>query len=192
MEDDLVMNMLPLPRHFDGVEWNTVIRPSRKCIPRYLREDLPALKHLYIKDKFKEIGKFNCPKLEYFDAMIRQKKAARLRKGAAGEQKQVSYNQLKEELQYALIIADQHSNIVGNLLKKAKTCHKAVAKTSSGKAFKRKLSLLKDSGNYFDNTVSLVFQEFKKQFVDSQKATEPLDTTQVAKKLNSIKLLKYQ
>jgi hypothetical protein len=32
-------------------------------MPKYLSEDLPALKHLYIKDKFKEIGKFNCPKI---------------------------------------------------------------------------------------------------------------------------------
>lgn len=74
MEDDLVMNKLPLPKYFDGSEWNTVIKPTRKCIPKYLHDDLPALKHMYIKEKFKEIGKFNCPKLEYFDKMIKNKK----------------------------------------------------------------------------------------------------------------------
>lgn len=74
MEDDLVMNKLPLPKYFDGMEWNTVVRPTRKCIPTYLHDELPALKHIYIKEKFKEIGKFNCPKLDYFDGMIKNKK----------------------------------------------------------------------------------------------------------------------
>ena len=36
MEDDLVMNKLPLPKYFDGEEWKTVIKPTRKCIPKYL------------------------------------------------------------------------------------------------------------------------------------------------------------
>lgn len=53
MEDDLVMNRLPLPKYYDGTEWNTVLKPTRKCIPKYLHDDLPALKHIYIKEKFK-------------------------------------------------------------------------------------------------------------------------------------------
>ncbi len=53
MEDDLVMNRLPFPMYYDGVEWNTELKPTRKCIPKYLHDDLPALKHLYIKEKFK-------------------------------------------------------------------------------------------------------------------------------------------
>jgi hypothetical protein len=43
------MNHIPLPKYYDGVEWKTVIRPTRKSIPKYLHEDLPELKHLYIK-----------------------------------------------------------------------------------------------------------------------------------------------
>lgn len=70
------MNRLPFPQYYDGVEWNTELKPTRKCIPKYLHSDLPTLKHMYIKEKFKEIGKFNCPKLEYFDKMIKNKKHA--------------------------------------------------------------------------------------------------------------------
>lgn len=112
MEDDLVMNRLPYPKNYDGEEWNTVIKPSRKYIPKYLHEDLPQLKHIYIKEKFKEIGKFNCPKLEYFNSMIKNKKvskppAATKSKSHNKSKKGLSYSEIKEQLQYALIIADK-------------------------------------------------------------------------------------
>lgn len=35
------MNHLALPRYFDGYEWSTVIKSTRKSIPKYLHEDLP-------------------------------------------------------------------------------------------------------------------------------------------------------
>lgn len=95
MEDDLVMNKLPLPKYFDGIQWNTVFKPTRKCIPKYLHDDLPALKHLYIKEKFKEIGKFNCPKLQYFDKMIKNKKHM----AKAPNKKKVNHNN-KSEVSY--------------------------------------------------------------------------------------------
>lgn len=118
------MNRLPLPKYYDGQEWNTVVRPTRKSIPKYLHEDLPELKHIYIKEKFKEIGKFNCPKLEYFDKMIKNKKPIKSleKKPTQKKQRAVSYMEVKEQLQYALIIADSHSNIVDGLMEKAKKC----------------------------------------------------------------------
>lgn len=66
------MNKLPLPRYYDGNNWNTVFKPTRKSIPKYLHEDLPELKLLEIKEQFKQIGKFNCPRLEYFNDYIRK------------------------------------------------------------------------------------------------------------------------
>lgn len=46
MENTLIMNKLPLPRYYDGENWNTVFKPTRKSIPKYLHEDLPELKLL--------------------------------------------------------------------------------------------------------------------------------------------------
>lgn len=68
------MNKLPLPKYYDGEEWNTVLRPKRASIPKYLHDELPELRHLYIKRLFQEIGKFNCPGLEYFNPLIKMKK----------------------------------------------------------------------------------------------------------------------
>ena len=64
------MNKLPLPRYFDGDNWNTVFKPTRKSIPKYLHDDLPELKLMELKEQFKQVGKFNCPKLDYFDGYI--------------------------------------------------------------------------------------------------------------------------
>jgi hypothetical protein len=54
------------------------------------------LKHLYIKEKFKEIGKFNCPKIEYFDKMIKNTKADKKNmdrcQGCKSQRREVSYN----------------------------------------------------------------------------------------------------
>jgi|JI6StandDraft_1071083.scaffolds.fasta_scaffold00492_29 hypothetical protein len=52
MEDMLIMNKLPLPKYYDGQEWQTVSRPRRSSIPKYLHDQLPELKHLYIKRLF--------------------------------------------------------------------------------------------------------------------------------------------
>lgn len=68
------MNKLPLPKHYDGTEWQTVSRPRRSSIPKYLHDQLPELKHLYIKRLFQEIGKFNCPGLEYFSSLIKMRR----------------------------------------------------------------------------------------------------------------------
>ena len=59
-----------------------------------MHDDLPALKHLYIKEKFKEIGKFNCPKLEYFDKMIKHKKHAK------ASEKKISNTKVKKQVSY--------------------------------------------------------------------------------------------
>ena len=67
------MNKIPLPRYFDGENWDTVFKPTRKSIPKYLHEDLPELKLLEIKERFKQIGKFNCPKLDYFNNFIHKR-----------------------------------------------------------------------------------------------------------------------
>ncbi len=66
------MNKLPLPRYFDGDNWNTVFKPTRKSIPKYLHDDLPELKLMELKEQFKQVGKFNCPKLDYFDGYIKK------------------------------------------------------------------------------------------------------------------------
>lgn len=98
MEDALVMNKLPLPKYYDGLEWNTVIKPTRKSIPKYLHDDLPTLKHLYIKEKFKEVGKFNCPKLDYFNHMIKHKSVSVKNPPKKDKKKNhdVSFTELKE------------------------------------------------------------------------------------------------
>jgi hypothetical protein len=75
MENVLMMNKLPLPANYDGISWNTVFRPTRRSIPKYLHEDLPQLKLMELKERFKQIGKFNCPHLDYFDSYIKNHKA---------------------------------------------------------------------------------------------------------------------
>ena len=80
MENTLIMNKLPLPRYFDGENWNTTFKPTRKSIPKYLHEDLPELKLIELKERFKQVGKFNCPKLEYFDNYIKKHNAVKDKK----------------------------------------------------------------------------------------------------------------
>ena len=93
------MNHIPLPKYYDGVEWNTVVRPNRKSIPKYLHEDLPELRHLYIKQIFKEMGKFNVPNLAFFNSMIKHKhkKTDNKRSNSVvlGNDKNLSYNEVK-------------------------------------------------------------------------------------------------
>ena len=80
MENTLIMNKLPLPRYYDGDNWNTVFKPTRKSIPKYLHEDLPELKLMELKERFKQIGKFNCPRLDYFDGYIKKHNAVKDKK----------------------------------------------------------------------------------------------------------------
>lgn len=56
---------------------------------------------------------------------------------------------------------------------------------------KRRSSLARESGNYFGDTVDLVFRQRKKQFIEGQRAVSPLDLRSAERKLNSIKLLSF-
>ena len=161
------MNRLPLPRYFDGHEWNTVVRPTRKSIPKYLHEDLPELKHIYIKEKFKEIGKFNCPKLDYFDKMIKTKKPPKPveKKSSKKKNSAISYEEVKEQLQYALITGDRNSNVVDELMERAKKCTENGLTTSSVRNKKKRMSVDRDTGKYFGNTVDLVFRQRKRDLL---------------------------
>jgi hypothetical protein len=75
MENVLMMNKPPLPANYDGNTWNTVFKATRRSIPKYLHEDLPQLKLMELKERFKQIGRFNCPLLDYFDSYIINHKA---------------------------------------------------------------------------------------------------------------------
>lgn len=86
MENTLIMNKLPLPRYYDGSQWNTTFKPTRKSIPKYLHEDLPELKLMELKERFKQAGKFNCPRLEYFDDYIKKHNAVKSKKGKNSKQ----------------------------------------------------------------------------------------------------------
>ena len=71
MDELLFLNRLPLPKGFNGHEWDSVIKPKRSSIPKYLHQDLPKLEHLYIKKMLQEAGKIECPPINYFDNRIK-------------------------------------------------------------------------------------------------------------------------
>lgn len=97
---------------------------------------------------------------------------------------------MKEELQYALIISDSHSNIVDELVKKAKSCTK-----KENSSFRNKSFYKKDVGKYFSNTVDLVFRQRKKSHLITPKVMEEKkfdNFDDVVQKINAIPLLNYQ
>ena len=161
MENTLVMNKLPLPRYYDGENWNTVFRPTRKSIPKYLHEDLPELKLMELKEQFKQIGKFNCPRLDYFDNYIRKHKQSKEKKPKTSRQIQQKkeYESMTEELQYAILLCDKDSPVLDGVVSKSRS----VRHSQEGK------SKSNEKGRYFPNTIDLVFKNRKSLYISQQK-----------------------
>lgn len=74
MDELLILNRLPLPKAFNGLEWNSDIKPKRSSVPKYLQNDLPKLEHVYIKRMLQDAGKIDCPPITYFNSKIKLKK----------------------------------------------------------------------------------------------------------------------
>ena len=88
------------------------------------------------------------------------------KKPSKKKQKAVSYQEVKEQLQYALIIGDRNSNIIDGLLERAKKCDTSEKSNSSLRKKKKRLSVDRGTGKYFGNTVDLVFRQRKRDFLN--------------------------
>ena len=177
------MNKLPLPRYYDGQNWNTVFKPTRKSIPKYLHEDLPELKLIELKERFKQIGKFNCPRLEYFDAYIRKHKTLKDKKPKTSRQlsQKKEYDRMEEELQYALLLCDRESPVLDEVVSKSRSVMKPQQKKN------------KEKGRYFPDTINLVFRNRKSLHLSLQKKKqEQFDLEQMKEKIDKIQLLPFK
>ena len=78
------------------------------------------------------------------------------------------------------------------MLQKAKSCQKEEkSKKEISRDKNRRLSLARDTGKYFGNTVDLVFRQRKKEYLEQLKMTEEVDVSMAEEKVNAIKLLPF-
>lgn len=131
MEDDLLSNKFPYPKHYDGSSWNTITTNTRKSIPSYLKATLPSMKYQKVKEKFQEMNKFCPPEITYFEKMIKSSRGGRKRSVRSHRESQSGRNsqgneveRLREELQYALIMTNRDSKMLVDIVEKVSTAEK--------------------------------------------------------------------
>lgn len=131
MEDDLLSNKFPYPKHYNGSSWNTITTNTRKSIPSYLKATLPNMKYQKVKEKFQEMNKFCPPEITYFEKMIKSSRSGRkrsvrsYREGQSDRKsKENEVKRLREELQYALIMTNRDSKMLVDIVEKVSTAEK--------------------------------------------------------------------
>lgn len=185
MEDDLLSNKFPYPKHYNGNSWNTITTNTRKSIPSYLQSTLPNMKYQKVKEKFQEMNKFCPPEITYFEKMINSSKSGRKRsvrshrEGQSGRKKRENeVERLREELQYALIMTNRDSKILVDIVEKVSKAEKRLKqrtpKIGECASFEEKLvktkraqsrELGKQTQECFRNTIDIVFSVKKKEYI---------------------------
>ena len=114
-----------------------------------------------LKERFKQIGKFNCPRLDYFDTYIRKHHTNKDKKPKTSRQieQKKEYEKITEELQYAMLLFDRESPVLDEVVSRSRSIKKA--NEEKGKD--------KDKGRYFPKTIDLVFRNRKKLYLSLQK-----------------------
>ena len=134
MEDDLLSNKFPYPKHYNGSSWNTITTNTRKSIPSYLKATLPSMKYQKVKEKFQEMNKFCPPEITYFEKMIKSSRNSRssrsgrrkrpVRSYREGRSGRIEVEGLREELQYALIMTNKYCKMLGDIIEKVSIAEK--------------------------------------------------------------------